>query len=84
VKTLEDLVIDLQRRKHNVRFKELEKILLSPGFKERQSKRGTSHYVFSHATLSQNIVLVSHGKNDVVKFYRVNDVIEALKEPGEH
>ena len=69
MKTLEELVLDLQRRKHGVRFKELEKILLTSGFEERHSKKGTSHYVFSHPKLLQNVVLVSHGRNDIVKFY---------------
>ncbi len=72
----------MKRRKNNVRFKALEKILEELGFEERRSKKGTSHRVFSHPKLSQNIVLVSHGKNDPVKFYQVNDVIKALQELG--
>ncbi len=80
MKTREESVNDLRRRKHNVRFKELEKILLSIGFEERRSKKGTSHHVFSHPELSQSVVLVTHGKNDVVAFYQVNEVIDALLE----
>lgn len=71
---------DLKRRKNNIRFKELEKILLQFGFKLRRSKKGTSHRVFSHPKLTQNVVLVSHGKNDIVKYYQVNDVIKSLQE----
>ena len=84
MKTLEEIIVDLQRRKYNVRFRVLQKILLKSGFEERHSKKGTSHHVFSHPALMQNVVLVSHGKNDIVKFYQVNEVIEALKELGEH
>jgi predicted RNA binding protein YcfA (HicA-like mRNA interferase family) len=80
VDTLRQLSEDLKRRKNNVRFKELEKLLLQLGFEIRRSKKGTSHRVFSHPKLTQNIVLVSHGKNDSVKFYQVNDVIKALQE----
>ena len=43
-------------------------------------KKGTSHFVFSHHKLVQNIVLVSHGKNDYLPLYQVNDIIKALKE----
>ncbi len=78
--TIQQLLEDLKRRKNNVRFKELEKILLQLGFTVRRSKKGTSHRVFSHPRLIQNIVLVSHGKNDSVKLYQVNDVIKALQE----
>ncbi|MCX6137231.1 MAG: type II toxin-antitoxin system HicA family toxin [Ignavibacteriales bacterium] len=78
--TIRQISESLKRRKNNVHFKELEKVLLQFGFELRRSKRGTSHRVFSHPQLTQNIVLVSHGKNDIVKFYLVNDVIKALQE----
>ena len=67
-------------RKRNIRFHELERVLLGFGFLERQSKKGTSHYVFSHPKLTQNITLVSHGKNDYIPIYQVNDVLKALEE----
>jgi predicted RNA binding protein YcfA (HicA-like mRNA interferase family) len=80
VDTVQQLSNDLKLRKNNVRFKELEKLLLQLGFELRRSKKGTSHRVFSHPKLTQNIVLVSHGKNDFIKFYQINDVIKALQE----
>ena len=73
-------IIDFSKRKRNIRFHELERILLQLGFVERKSKKGTSHFVFSHFKLVQNIVLVSHGKNDFIPLYQVNDIIKALKE----
>jgi predicted RNA binding protein YcfA (HicA-like mRNA interferase family) len=80
VDALKQLLEYLKLRKNSVRFKELEKILLQLGFEVRRSKRGTSHRVFSHPKLTQNIVLVSHGKNDSVKIYQVHDVLKALQE----
>ena len=78
--TIKDTIEDLKRRKHNIRLKELEKLLLKSGFAERRLRKGTSHRVFSHPKLTQNVVLVSHGRNDLVKFYQVNDAVKALEE----
>lgn len=60
----------------------MKKILTSSGFEFRQSGKGSSHYVFSHPHLNNNIVLVSHGKNDILKSYQVQDAIQALEELG--
>ena len=77
---IDKLITDFSTRKRNIRFHELENILLQVGFVERKSKKGSSHFVFSHPRLVQNIVLVSHGKNDYIPLYQVNDIIKALKE----
>jgi predicted RNA binding protein YcfA (HicA-like mRNA interferase family) len=80
MENFDKLIEQFRSRKHNVRFLELERILIQVGFIERKSKKGTSHFVFSHPKIIQNIVLVSHGKNDFIPAYQVNDVIKALME----
>jgi len=71
---------EIQSRKRNIRFKEAEKILLQYGYAERRSKKGTSHRIFSHPKLEWNITLVSHGKNDVLPIYQVQDILKSLNE----
>lgn len=61
----------------------MEKLLTTLGFFERQSRKGSSHYVFSHPSVQQNIVLVTHGKNDLLPEYQVKDILIALNELGE-
>ncbi|TAK66798.1 MAG: hypothetical protein EPO24_01130 [Bacteroidetes bacterium] len=51
------IIRELRSRKHNIRFRDIEKMLLAYGFEERHSKRGTSHRVFSHPKLTWNITL---------------------------
>lgn len=80
MKPVGEILESLRKRKYNVRFRELKKILEQNGFEYRQSRKGTSHHIFSHPKLTQNIVLVSHGKNDTLKIYQVNDAIKALEE----
>ena len=74
------IIRELQSQKHNIRFRQAEKILLKLGFAERKSKRGTSHRVFSHPLLMWNVTLVTHGKNDILPMYQVNDIIKAIQE----
>lgn len=74
---------EFRRRKKNVRFQEAQRILKRLGFVERRSKKGTSHRVFSHPRLVTNVTLVSHGRNDILPVYQVNDIIRALEELGE-
>jgi predicted RNA binding protein YcfA (HicA-like mRNA interferase family) len=61
-----------------VRFNDLASILQDAGFGTRQSKRGTSHYVFYHDTLDRVVVLVTHGKNDILPEYQVRKALTAL------
>lgn len=83
VKTTGSLLSELRKRKNNVRFRELEKILESSGFEIRKSGKRSSHFVFSHPRLVTNVVLVSHGRNDILKSYQVLDAIQALEELDE-
>jgi hypothetical protein len=49
----------------------------------RQQGRGGGHYVFKHPAVDAFIVLVSHGRNDILPDYQVMKavrVIERLKE----
>ena len=80
VESLQTIINKLRSRKHNTRFRDTEKLLLQLGFIERHSKHGTSHRVFSHPKLNWNITLVTHGKNDLLPFYQVQDIIKALQE----
>jgi len=77
---IQKVIAELRTRKNNTRFRDIEKLLLSFDFEERHSKRGTSHRVFSHPKLVWNITLVTHGRNDVLPAYQIQDVINALQE----
>jgi len=68
----------LKREKNNKQYRDIAKLLMKYGFAHRQSGKGTSHNIFSQPQLAQNVVLVSHGKNDFLKAYQVNDAIKAL------
>ena len=61
-----------------VRFKDLASTLRDAGFEMRQSKRGTSHHVFYHDALDRVVVLVTHGKNDILPNYQVRQALVAL------
>lgn len=59
-------------------FNDLASILQDAGFEMRQSRRGTSHYVFYHDALDMVVVLVTHGKNDILPTYQVRKALMAL------
>lgn len=61
-----------------VRFNDLASVLQDAGFETRQSRRGTSHYVFYHDALDRVVVLVTHGKNDILPHYQVRKALTAL------
>jgi len=61
-----------------VRFNDLVSVLQDAGFEMRQSRRGTSHYVFYHDALDRVVVLVTHGKNDILSDYQVRKALVAL------
>jgi predicted RNA binding protein YcfA (HicA-like mRNA interferase family) len=50
----------------------------------RQQKRGGSHYVFKHPKLEMFVVLVTHGKNDVLPEYQVLKAMRALERLSQH
>jgi hypothetical protein len=57
-----------------VRFSELDGVLTEYGYECRQSD-----YVYSHPKVNLLVVLVSHGKDDVLPEYQVKKAIKALK-----
>ena len=62
----------------NVIFTELDSLLLEVGYEKRQSGKGSSHYVYSHPSSTILIVLVSHGKNDILPEYQVKKAILSI------
>jgi predicted RNA binding protein YcfA (HicA-like mRNA interferase family) len=81
---IDNEVKQLLLRKRNIRFREMEKLLLDLGFVTRQQKRGGSHYVFSHRNIDSLIVLVSHGRNDILPEYQVRKAIQSIQKLKEH
>ncbi|OGU14453.1 MAG: hypothetical protein A2X61_14345 [Ignavibacteria bacterium GWB2_35_12] len=63
----------------NIHFIELNSILLELGYERRQSGKGSSHYVYSHPNIDMLVVLVSHGKNDVLPEYQVKKAIQSIR-----
>jgi len=45
----------------------------------RQQKQGGSHYVFKHPNIGTLVVLVTHGKNDVLPEYQTTKAVRALE-----
>ena len=70
----EKLMAKLKALSPDLRFEELEKILLSHGYEERQPKSGSSHHVFSKG--SKRIVIPRH--KPILKVYieLVRDAVE--------
>lgn len=79
-----EVIGEVTRRRRNIRFREMEKILLSLGFGIRQQKRGGSHYVFKHPSVDTIVVLVTHGRNDVLPEYQIAKAIHALEKLKEY
>lgn len=68
----------IKARPRQVRFNDMASVLQDAGFEMRQSRRGTSHYVFYHDALDRVVVLVTHGKNDILPYYQVRKALAAL------
>ena len=70
----EKLMAKLESLSPDLRFEELEKILLSYGYEERQPKGGSSHYVFRKG--NKTIVIPRH--KPILKVYieLVRDAVE--------
>lgn len=81
---ISEIIQEVTRRKRNIRFREMETILLDVGFNVRQQKRGGSHYVFKHPDIDTLIVLVTHGMNDLLPEYQTMKAIRALEKLREH
>jgi len=63
----------------DVRFKDLDSLLLELGYLRRQSGGGSSHYVYSHSGSDILVVLVSHGSNTVLPEYQVKKALNSIK-----
>lgn len=63
----------------DVRFSELDAILIEYGYERRQSGKGSSHYVYSHLKINLLVVLVSHGQDALLPEYQVKQAIKSLK-----
>ena len=46
----EKLLLKIKNNPKNVRFEELDKILLKSGFQKRQPGKGSSHYTYTKGT----------------------------------
>ncbi len=53
--------------------------MIDLGYERRQSGKGSSHYVYSHTRISTLIVLVSHGKNEILPEYQVKKALNSVK-----
>jgi len=84
VEVIEAQIKDIFRRRRNIRFREMADILIKAGFAMRQQKRGGSHDVFKHPKLEMFVVLVTHGKNDVLPEYQVLKAMRALERLSQH
>ncbi len=58
-------------------FPEVQKLLLDAGFGERQSRGGSSHYVYYHRLLD-GIVTLTRGSKTLPE-YQVKDAMRAMK-----
>ncbi len=71
----EKLLEKIRTNPRNVRFDDLDSILLEYGFRRRQSGKGTSHYVYKMG--EQKIVIV--WRRSFVHVDAVRDVLAAIK-----
>jgi len=63
----------------NVKFLDLNSLLIELGYIRRQSGKGSSHYVYSHTDSNILVVLVSHSKNDLLPEYQVKKALLSIK-----
>lgn len=63
----------------DIRFSDLNAILIDLGYVKRQSGKVSSHYIYSHSNIEILVVLVSHGKNDKLPEYQVKKAIRSIK-----
>lgn len=60
-------------------FLDLDKYLHACGYERRQSGKGSSHFVYCHPNVNMLIVLVSHGKNEILPEYMVKKALNSIK-----
>ncbi|MEK9149965.1 MAG: type II toxin-antitoxin system HicA family toxin [Candidatus Desantisbacteria bacterium] len=81
----EKLYRKIKNNPKNVKFEEIEQFLLNMGFEERQSREGSSHYIFYHKRLEGNIVIPKPHKGKEVKSVYIKKAlisIEMLEKEG--
>ena len=61
----------------DTRFSEVQKLLKDAGFKERQPKGGSSHYIYCHKLLDRIVTLTKGTKR--LPDYQVKDALRALQ-----
>jgi len=62
---------------YDKRFTEVRKLLKDTGFRERQPKGGSSHYIYYHESLDRIVTLTKGAKR--LPEYQVKDALRALK-----
>ena len=60
-----------------VKFAEVQTLLKDLGFRERQPKGGSSHYIYYHESLDR-IVTLTRGRKTLPE-YQVKDVLRAIQ-----
>jgi len=76
---LEKLLLKIKNNPRQVRFDELDKILLEEGFKRRKPGGGSSHYIYTKGNVR---LTVPYRKPHILEVY-VKRAIEAI-EGGNH
>ena len=61
----------------DAKFAEVQKLLKDAGFRERQPKGGSSHYIYYHESLDRIITLTKGIKQ--LPEYQVKDALRALQ-----
>lgn len=61
----------------DARFTEVQKLLKDAGFRERQPKGGSSHYIYYHESLDRIVTLTKGTKR--LPGYQVKDALRALQ-----
>ncbi|AGL00421.1 type II toxin-antitoxin system HicA family toxin [Desulfoscipio gibsoniae] len=72
---LEKLLEKIKNNPRHVRFEELDKILIREGFKRRQPRKGSSHYIYRKGNKS---ISIPHNEPHIKSQY-VKEVISALE-----
>ena len=67
----------VKNKPKDVKFSEVRNLLKDAGFKERQPKGGSSHYIYYHELLARIVTLTKGGKR--LPKYQVKDALRALQ-----
>ena len=72
---LEKLLEKIKNNPRHVRFEELDKILIRAGFIKRQTRKGSSHYVYKKG----NSILTIPYHEPHIKAHYVKEAISAIE-----